>query len=630
MRSIPARRVVWRLFAVTVLMAAAAAQEVLSPEQYPLLEGRWPDADDQKFSFAILGDKTSGGEGKWPIFDRAVDAINLLEPDFVITVGDQIPGHMEEREKWDAEWAEYLEHARRVEAPLVFIPGNHDIANVECYRFWKEDWGSTYFSFDYKGCHFLVLNTEEERFDGRGPVWEAMMEFAEEDLASHQDARHTFVFFHKPMWDDPRYEDDWNRVERAIGSRRHTVVAGHEHYLMTERRDGNLYVIQNATGGGIHLSEVREFGAFHGFGYVTVDGDDVTYAVIEPNGPVWPVDIAPASFRKAIAYEVLTWDAKAPPVKEGEAYRVRAVARFKNPFDGPIAIEARLPSLDEFLWEPVLEDGARWRREGDDLTAEVRLAPGQDIVRELAFRTTWDHLSYPPEYTFRVRYKGAWLQGESYPMEQEHVIPAYPVDSLRIVPAWQVVGPFAVGPIDTSKLPGDPASANANFFKHFGPEFGYDPEQQYDDGLRWRRVTNQGRGLLNFNGIFGTQDHALAYALCGVYSPEAQITHVVTYSDNFSQVVLNGELVQEGQDFGAPGGFAYVPAELEEGWNTLVVKLFNNRGDWFLRVLVADPEGNLEFRDAPPGGSPLDSCLRRNDDEGRVWCEPAGFLLAQE
>ena len=75
---------------------------------------------------------------------------------------------------------------------------------------------------------------------------------------------------------------------------------------------------------------------------------------------------------------------------------------------------------------------------------------------------------------------------------------------------------------------------------------------------------------------------------------------MVTYSDNFSYVMLNGELIEQGRDFGAPGGFTYVPISVKEGWNTLIVKLINNRGDWFLRVLVADPEGNLEFQDAPP------------------------------
>ena len=117
------------LICITGFISSTPAQEFPTPAHYPLIEGRWPSTSGQKFSFAILGDKTSGGEGKWPIFDRAVDALNLLKPDFVITVGDQIPGHMQARAKWDDEWAEYLEHARRIEAPLFLIPA---ITTCQC------------------------------------------------------------------------------------------------------------------------------------------------------------------------------------------------------------------------------------------------------------------------------------------------------------------------------------------------------------------------------------------------------------------------------------------------------------------------------------------------------------------
>lgn len=54
-------------------------------------------------------------------------------------------------------------------------------------------------------------------------------------------------------------------------------------------------------------------------------------------------------------------------------------------------------------------------------------------------------------------------------------------------------------------------------------------------------------------------------------------------------------LVEEGQDFGAPGGYVYVPLHLKAGANTLIVKLINNHGDWFLRVLIADPAQSSVF-----------------------------------
>ena len=112
-----------------LLALPALAEAPLLDDDLPLIRRPWTN-DADKFSFVILGDKTSGGEGKWPIYDRAVDAINLLNPDFVITVGDMIPGHMEDRPTWDAEWAEYMAHANRIEAPLFFTPGNHDLANL--------------------------------------------------------------------------------------------------------------------------------------------------------------------------------------------------------------------------------------------------------------------------------------------------------------------------------------------------------------------------------------------------------------------------------------------------------------------------------------------------------------------
>ncbi len=56
------------------------------------MERPWTD-DPDKFSFMILGDKTGGGEDNWPIFDRSVDEVNLLNPDFVIMVGELIQGY---------------------------------------------------------------------------------------------------------------------------------------------------------------------------------------------------------------------------------------------------------------------------------------------------------------------------------------------------------------------------------------------------------------------------------------------------------------------------------------------------------------------------------------------------------
>ncbi|MCC6696480.1 MAG: metallophosphoesterase [Candidatus Hydrogenedentes bacterium] len=583
------------LLATALCLAHAIAAPPQLPEgKLPYVERPWTN-DADKFSFAILGDKTSGGEGKWPIYDHAVNAINLLDPDFVITVGDQIPGHMEERTQWDTEWAEYMEHARRLEVPLFLAPGNHDIANVECYEYWKQDFGRTYYSFDYKGCHFLVLNTEEERFDGRGPVWEAMMTFAEADLASHAQSRHTFLFFHKPMWDDPRFLDDWARLERALGERRYTAVAGHEHYLMTERDGENLRVVQSATGGGIHLSDVKEYGCFHSFGFVTVDGTDTHYAVVEPESGIWPVEIAPTSFRRAVVFEMVTLDAEMPENMGADTAGVRAVVQLQNVLKEPVTLAVSIAPLGESGWRPIIEAGSSWSLQGDAVTVEKTLAPGERASVPLDLQVPAERLPYPPAASWTVKYKGETLHAEGRPMEKAEVVPIYPARVMREVPAWQVIGPFKIGPIDTAQLPQNPEKANPYFVKQLGPESGYEEGRVYDEGRAWQSCAPQRNGLLNFNGLMGTLDLAAAFASFKVQSPADQVVFADVYADNFAQVYVNGAVSEGGQTFGAPGGYVHAPIHLRAGWNSVVVKVVNNRGDWFLRFLIADPQGNLRF-----------------------------------
>lgn len=587
---------IFYIAAVLCCCLADAGTPEFTPERVPVVGEAWPE-ESGNFTFAILGDKTSGGEGKWPIYDRAVETINGLAPDFAITTGDQIPGHMEERGPWDAEWAEYFEHARKLKCPLVMIPGNHDISNTQCHQFWREDFGASYFSFVYGGCLFLVLNTEEERFDGRGPVWEAMMSFAEKALEEYKQARHTFVFFHKPMWADPRFAADWNRLLAALGERRFTAIAGHEHYLSTSCHNDNPLVILNATGGGIQESEVREFGCFHAFAHVSVDEKGVQMDVIEPDGARWPVDIAPASFRDAINRQVVRLDAVPPEGLGTPEVRVNAFALLKNPFDTAIVVRLSAGPLHACGWSMYTEPGVTELIAEDTWSKEYPLEPGQECTVPIYFQVSGAALCTPPAVTWKVRYRGHWLEKESMPMEEVNVVPLYPVSLWRDIPKWQVAGPFPLGSINTSALPHDPAAANANFFKEFGPERGYQADARYEGNIAWQPATSAAKGLLNHNALLGTADLAAAYNQFAVFSPEDQLTHAVLYADNYAQVYLNGTLVESAQEFGPPGGWVYAPLALKKGWNTVVVKVINNRGDWFLRFLLADPENNLAIAD---------------------------------
>ena len=74
--------------------------------------------NNEKFTFAILGDKTNGGEFNWPIFDRAVEEINLLQPDFVIMIGDMIQGVTTDTSFISEMWREFRSHAENLDVPF--------------------------------------------------------------------------------------------------------------------------------------------------------------------------------------------------------------------------------------------------------------------------------------------------------------------------------------------------------------------------------------------------------------------------------------------------------------------------------------------------------------------------------
>jgi len=311
------------------------------------------------------------------------------------------------------------------------------------------------------------------------------------------------------------------------------------------------------------------------------------------------VDVAPASFRRAIVFDLVSLDAAMPQRLDAATIVVDVTITFDNILSEAARVRTAIAPVSTSGWEPDLEQGSTWRLEGDTLSVERSLQPGEKAGEHIRFNVQADRLSFPPGVDHTVEYKGGVLAKESRRMEQVDVVPIYPNSSIRSIPAWQIIGPFPLGPIDTSHLPDDPEKANPHFYKRFGPEDGYEADRVYEGGRSWMHCDPLPNGLLNFNALMGTTDLACAYALCGVYSPTEQLVHATVYADNFAQVFLNGKLIEGAQTFDAPAGFVYVPLALQQGWNTVVAKIINNRADWFLRFMIADPQENLHFVEFP-------------------------------
>jgi len=194
---------------------------------------------------------------------RAVEDINNLDPqpDFVFYGGDL--AQLGQPKELDL-GAQIL---KNVKAPLKMMVGEHDWY-LDMGQKWRDLFGEPTYSWNYKGIHFVTLNSVVERdfWTERGMTpMERMMTVAgldngmqspfsvgtpqrrwlQKDLADYSNDTPIIVFSHSPLyklykkwnfWTDDAEEVQaiLNRFERVV------VIHGHTHQLLTNRI-GNIH-----------------------------------------------------------------------------------------------------------------------------------------------------------------------------------------------------------------------------------------------------------------------------------------------------------------------------------------------------------------------------------------------------
>ena len=242
---------------LAALVSAVSLASVAAGEKHPWTHLNFQN-DPDDFRFAIVPDR-SGGDYRGA-FTNALRCVNLMHPDFVMSVGDLIEGFAGDANGFRRQQDELTNMVSRVRAPFFYVIGNHDINRPTEWapngkkiseQVWKEYFGDqTYHSFVYKNCLFLVLNTQDGREDA--PHYQVGMlpkqyEWVRKTLAKHKDVRWTFFFMHHPIeWK----RDSWQRLEKEVLSqRKYTVFAGDWHCYFHVKRNGRNYYILSVAGG---------------------------------------------------------------------------------------------------------------------------------------------------------------------------------------------------------------------------------------------------------------------------------------------------------------------------------------------------------------------------------------------
>jgi len=228
--------------------------------------------DPNDFQFAVTSDLT--GNMRRGVFMDAVKKLNLIQPEFVMSVGDYIEGMSISGSFTHRQLDEFDEKVAPLEMPFFFVPGNHDIGNATENQVWQEHYGKLYYEFVYKDVLFLGLNCEDPYTPPR--FSQTQIDWVRDVLDSHQDVRWTMVFLHEAMWLYD-WKTGWAPIEEMLNEREYTVFAGHNHfYTKFERFDRRYYVLA-ATGGGIpyvHGPEIN--GQF----------DHIMWVTMKDEGPI--------------------------------------------------------------------------------------------------------------------------------------------------------------------------------------------------------------------------------------------------------------------------------------------------------------------------------------------------------
>lgn len=264
-------------------VSTSVAEEVYrgDEESKPYTHLRFQN-DPESFQFAVIGDLTGGHRPG--VFSAAVELLNLVQPEFVMSVGDFIEGYVEDEELLKTMWKGVDESATRLEMPLFFTPGNHDVNFDPSEKVWFERVGvnRSYSHFIYKNVLFLLLSTEDppkrdpgpdleekylrvksgkasseegraiveelEAWAGRVNISDAQVEYFSKVLNANPDVRWTFAFMHTPAWAQPD-PGNFAKIESMLASRPYTMFAGHTHTYNYTRHQERDYITMGTTGG---------------------------------------------------------------------------------------------------------------------------------------------------------------------------------------------------------------------------------------------------------------------------------------------------------------------------------------------------------------------------------------------
>ncbi len=302
----------------------------------------------EDFQFAIVTDHTGGPrEG---IFAEAVSKLNLLQPEFVMSIGDFIEGYENTQPQLDTQWKKFLANLDTLEMPFFFVPGNHDNGRPLWAEVYKARFGVEYFSFVYKKVLFVCLSTNDGAEKNTG-ISQEQIDYVRGVLAKHTDVRWTLVFQHKPLWNDDGAQG-WKEMAALFEGRKATFFAGHTHNYLSQEKGGISFITLATTGAGSRLRGVA-YGEFDQIAWVTVSDEGPRVANLLLDG-ILDKDIRTPEQARRLALFSADQAITASPIQvQGHEFSSgTSKLVVQNPADRPLRVRILMETPDGVRVEP--------------------------------------------------------------------------------------------------------------------------------------------------------------------------------------------------------------------------------------------------------------------------------------
>jgi predicted phosphodiesterase len=308
--------------------------------------------DTNKIQFAIVADLWGGYRPG--IFEDAVTKLELLQPQFVLSVGDLIDGKTYDSTVVDEQWKDFDQKVKPLSMPFFYVPGNHDIGNPMMEKEWKKRFGRAYYYFIYKNTLFLTINTED---GGKSGISEEQVAYFKKILAENAGVRWTFLFMHRPVWfGDKEKKEGYEKIEAALQGRNYTLFSGHHHTYSMMVQNGNKHFILGSTGGGSDLRG-EKFGEYDHITLVTLDKSAPKIVNLKLEGIIKEDVVNANTYPLTQTLINQDWLSPVPFVSEHQKEKnIKVEVLFSNPTSSPLKVSGQLCPLKGYTIYPCAID----------------------------------------------------------------------------------------------------------------------------------------------------------------------------------------------------------------------------------------------------------------------------------